>query len=206
MLISQKQKDQIKTFQALIEKQNKSINLFSRKQASLQINTLLEGSLVSGKFLKSFFAGQEEVLDLGSGNGFPALIYAILSPKTPFVLCEKVRKKAEFLKTAAFELELKNINILCERIENTQKVYQKIVSQAAMPPQVFLKTLETILHKKGMAYLLAPISQETQDFFKSTFEIKPCLIHKKHPKSLFQITFTPFLNQNVPHGTKKSLN
>ena len=56
--------------------------------------------------------GAEEILDLGSGPGFPGLPLAIVLPKTKFVLVEARRKKTIFLTFICQQLGLKNVEII----------------------------------------------------------------------------------------------
>lgn len=56
--------------------------------------------------------GAEEILDLGSGPGFPGLPLAIILPKAKFVLVESRRKKTIFLEFLCRQLGLKNVEVL----------------------------------------------------------------------------------------------
>ena len=56
--------------------------------------------------------GAEEVLDLGSGPGFPGLPLAIVLPKVKFVLVEARRKKTIFLTFICQQLGLENVEII----------------------------------------------------------------------------------------------
>jgi len=57
------------------------------------------------------------VLDLGSGNGIPGLIFAILRPQWHIVLLDSNNKKALFLDSFCKINEIKNVSILCDRAE-----------------------------------------------------------------------------------------
>ena len=54
----------------------------------------------------------DEILDLGSGPGFPGLPLAIVLPKTKFVLVEARRKKTIFLTYICQQLGLENVEII----------------------------------------------------------------------------------------------
>ena len=54
----------------------------------------------------------KKILDLGTGAGLPGLLFSILLDKTNVVLLEKQQKKANFLRTMAAGLELKNTTVL----------------------------------------------------------------------------------------------
>lgn len=69
-----------------------------------------------------FISDFKNVVDIGSGCGFPAIPLAICNSDKSFVLIEPNTKKASFLKIITMHLGLKNVVILKERIENAQSV------------------------------------------------------------------------------------
>lgn len=58
-----------------------------------------------------------KIADLGSGGGLPAIPIAILQPEWQLTLIEAIRKKTAFLQHMRGKLKLKNIEVLCERVE-----------------------------------------------------------------------------------------
>lgn len=71
------------------------------------------------------------VLDVGSGGGFPVVIAAMALPNTQFVSLEPVHKKHAFLRTAARELSLPNLECLAMRIEDhADRDYDAAMSRA----------------------------------------------------------------------------
>ncbi|HUS29736.1 MAG TPA: RsmG family class I SAM-dependent methyltransferase [Kofleriaceae bacterium] len=58
------------------------------------------------------------VLDVGSGGGFPVVIAAIEMPEVHFTALEPVHKKHAFLRTAARELKLSNLEALARRLDD----------------------------------------------------------------------------------------
>ncbi len=55
------------------------------------------------------------LVDVGSGNGIPGLLVALLRPDLQVLLVEPRVKRVAFLRSAASELALKNVSILRER-------------------------------------------------------------------------------------------
>ena len=155
MELSQRQNSQIALFNQLLLEKNQSINLFSRKNPDSQIEFLLVQGFMTGQALGPVLISHssDPVLDIGSGNGFPGFLFAILFPKSLFYLCERSRKKSEFLKYVSNKAELKNVKILCQRAEDIENPFQIILSQAALPIEKMLKLLTRILAPKGQAFL-----------------------------------------------------
>ncbi|HEY1683870.1 MAG TPA: 16S rRNA (guanine(527)-N(7))-methyltransferase RsmG [Tepidisphaeraceae bacterium] len=62
--------------------------------------------------------GEIRIADIGSGGGVPAIPLAIVRSDARFTLIESTKKKAVFLRETAQKLELKNIQVLDERVED----------------------------------------------------------------------------------------
>ena len=56
------------------------------------------------------------IVDLGSGAGFPGLVWSCLHPEKEVVLVEAARKKAAFLREARHRLSLSKLEVAHERI------------------------------------------------------------------------------------------
>ena len=65
-----------------------------------------------------FASPPRTALDLGSGAGFPGIPLAIVWPSTKWIVVESREKKAGFLEKAVRELGLKNVEVVCARIED----------------------------------------------------------------------------------------
>lgn len=63
----------------------------------------------------------ERVFDIGSGNGLPGLVLAILDPKREVHLVESDMRKAEFLKHVSTTVKLKNVKIIVARFESLKE-------------------------------------------------------------------------------------
>ncbi len=74
-----------------------------------------------------------DVLDIGSGAGFPAIPLACACPDHAFTLVEPTKKRVAFLNYVAIKLGLKNITIHDKRIEEMDAhTYSLITSKAVM--------------------------------------------------------------------------
>jgi 16S rRNA (guanine527-N7)-methyltransferase len=113
-------------FLDLFEKWNRSINL-SAASTRAEISLHVEDSLHVVPHLRA----AADVLDVGSGGGFPVVIAAIALPDVQFVSLEPVHKKHAFIKTAVRELGLTNLEAFAERLEDHARAdYDVAMSRA----------------------------------------------------------------------------
>ena len=146
--------EKLRIFKAELLKANRSLNLFSRKRPNFQLDLLFEGGFASAEILSERLkAVKGPILDLGSGNGFPGLFFALLFPYLKFHLCERSRKKAEFLKYISSRMKVLNAKILCLSADELQNPYEIILSQAAFPLKKAYRLLNQLLLPSGRAFL-----------------------------------------------------
>lgn len=103
----------INRFIDLFEKWNRSINL-SAATGRAEVQEHVDDSL----HVVSHLHGRSRVLDVGSGGGFPVVIAALALPEIQFTALEPVHKKHAFLRTAAREFKLVNLEARAERLED----------------------------------------------------------------------------------------
>jgi 16S rRNA (guanine527-N7)-methyltransferase len=72
------------------------------------------------------------LLDVGSGAGLPGIPLAIARPELAVTLLEANHKKVAFLRQAAIELALPNVQVVAERVEAWQapQQYDIVISRA----------------------------------------------------------------------------
>ena len=144
---------QLQNYKQLLQQINRSFNLYSRS-SGFSLDTLFMDSLIGAKALKNFLKKTSlPVLDIGSGNGFPGIVCAILYPKTQFVLCERSLKKTEFLKHCIFQLNCSNVRVLCQEAGLLNKTFTRILSKETASTKTVLKVLEKVLAPQGQAFL-----------------------------------------------------
>jgi 16S rRNA (guanine527-N7)-methyltransferase len=126
--LTEKQKKQIEQLAPLYKEWNDKINVVSRKDIeNIYINHVLH-SLGIAKVM-SFKPGSD-VLDVGTGGGFPGIPLAILFPETNFHLVDSIGKKITVVKEVSAALGLKNVRAEQIRAEEVKGKYDFVVSRA----------------------------------------------------------------------------
>lgn len=126
--LTPEQVNRFEMLDALYREWNECINVVSRKDIdNLYINHVLH-SLGIAK-VQSFNPGAE-ILDVGTGGGFPGIPLAILFPQTQFHLVDSIGKKIKVVHEIARALGLNNVIGQQIRAEQIQHKYDFIVSRA----------------------------------------------------------------------------
>lgn len=116
---------------------NSKINVISRKDIeNLYIHHVLH-SLGIAKILH--FKKGSQILDVGTGGGFPGVPLAILFPEVEFLLVDSIGKKIKVATEVAQSIGLKNINFRHCRAEEVKTKFDFVVSRAVMPLEDLVK-------------------------------------------------------------------
>jgi len=88
----------------------------------------------------SFLPKSKNLLDIGTGAGFPGMILALGLPDTQVTLVEPLTKRASFLQFIKADLELKNVRVVKKRVEEMEsKIFELITSRAVTDTDMLLK-------------------------------------------------------------------
>ena len=109
--------------------------------------------------LKRFLKGPfPKIADLGSGGGLPAIPIAIVQPDWQLSLIEAIRKKTAFLQHVRGKLKLKNIEVLCERVEDAAMQqpaqFDAVISRAFTNLARFLELSLPFLKPDGLVFAM----------------------------------------------------
>lgn len=96
---------------------NGRINLIStRTEQQADLIHITDCVMASSIILKA--TEQKQIFDIGSGNGLPGIIIAVLDPTRQVIVVDKDARKMEFLKHVCSRLSLRNVNFYHDRAEN----------------------------------------------------------------------------------------
>ena len=113
---------------ALVQKWNRVYNLTAVRDTDDMLTHHLFDSLAVVPHIDT----EKTLLDVGSGAGLPGIPIALALPQTQVTLLDSNQKKAAFLNQAVIELQLGNVNVVCERVEKYQpkQLFSLVVSRA----------------------------------------------------------------------------
>lgn len=151
--LTPKQIEQFEQLKDLYSHWNEQINVISRKNIDeLYVNHVLH-SLGIAKYV--LFDPGEEILDVGTGGGFPGIPLAILFPETKFHLVDSIGKKIKVVNAVKDALGLDNVIAEQGRMEEIDKKYDFVVSRAVAQTKQLHTWLEgKVKEQEGSGYLL----------------------------------------------------
>ena len=142
--------EQIERFSALdslYRDWNSKINVISRKDIDNLYEHHVLHSLAIAKILR--FQPGTDVVDIGTGGGFPGIPLAIMFPECNFTLVDSVGKKIKVASEVAASLGLNNVNFVYDRMENVKQKFDFAVSRAAMSLDLLVKVCRKNIDKAG---------------------------------------------------------
>lgn len=92
--------------------------------------------------------------DIGSGAGFPGLVWKIANPELSMVLVEPTGKRCTFLKTVISELGLQNIEVVNQRSEDyvreARESFDVVTARAVANLRVLCELCVPLVRKGGL--------------------------------------------------------
>lgn len=168
--LSEQQLSQLAALDELYHEWNEKINVISRKDIdNLYLHHVLH-SMAIGLFIH--FKPGTEILDFGTGGGFPGIPLAILFPQCKFKLIDGTGKKIRVANEVCKAIGLNNCQTEHLRGEDERGHYDFVVSRAVMPLPDLVKIVRKNISKtqrnaypNGIICLKGgDLQQETQPF------------------------------------------
>ncbi|WP_314698725.1 16S rRNA (guanine(527)-N(7))-methyltransferase RsmG [Prevotella jejuni] len=138
--LTAKQIEQFTALDALYHDWNSKINVISRKD----IDNLYEHHILHSLAIAKYITFREgtNVLDFGTGGGFPGIPLAIFFPEANFKLIDGTGKKVRVAQEVADAIGLENVLPAHLRGEEEKGKFDFIVSRAVMPLPDLMKIVK----------------------------------------------------------------
>ena len=171
--LTERQRQQFAALPALYAEWNAQINVISRKDMDNFVVHHLLHSLAIAKVQP--FKPMCDILDVGTGGGFPGIPLAILFPQTNFHLVDSIGKKIKVVQAVADALELANVRAEQTRAEQVRGEYDFVVSRAVTDLRQFVPWVRGRISRSnyhdlrnGILYLKGgDLGEELQPFKKA---------------------------------------
>lgn len=144
--INDEQRAQFRALGPLYQEWNAKINVISRKDIdNLYMHHVLH-SLGIAKVVN--FRQWSNILDIGTGGGFPGIPLAILFPNCKFKLIDSIGKKTRVAAAVANAIGLKNVVVEHRNAIEEKNKYDFVVSRAVMNASDLVKLIRKNVSKE----------------------------------------------------------
>lgn len=146
--LTEEQRNQYDALYDLYLDWNSKINVISRKD----IENLYEHHVLHSLGIACVirFKPGTEVMDLGTGGGFPGIPLAIMFPEVHFHLVDSIGKKVKVATEVAAAIDLKNVTFQHARAEEVKDKFDFVVSRAVMPLADLARLVKKNILKKSI--------------------------------------------------------
>jgi 16S rRNA (guanine527-N7)-methyltransferase len=174
--LSDLQYKQLEALGELYSDWNAKINVISRKDMEHFYERHVLHSLAIAKVIQ--FKPDTQILDVGTGGGFPGLPLAILFPEVSFHLVDSIGKKIKVVQEVSNALELTNLSAEHARAEQVSGQFDFVVSRAVTRLTEFYPWVQNKFNKKsfndldnGILYLKGVDLMEEFDQLKKPYQL-----------------------------------
>lgn len=116
--LSPEVRTRLKTYHEELLKFNRTVNLISSKTIFVADALHFADAILASQTIQRAHPKIDKIFDLGSGSGFPGLVFGILYPQVQIVLVEVDQKKCEFLRHMIGLLKTSNVSVENKSIES----------------------------------------------------------------------------------------
>ena len=171
-----KKNSNLKKFSEVFLEKNKVINLISKNDEKVFFEKHIFDSLSIEKFFEKYnvkYAGMN-MLDIGTGGGFPSVPIAICYPEINVVGLDSIAKKIRAIEDFKNDLKLDNLTLINDRAENLKTKYDIVVSRAVSRLDKVVEYAMPLLKDGGYF-----VCYKTKQVFDEIREAKEAIFKKK---------------------------
>lgn len=139
--------EKIQKYKELLNKYHSTLDLISTKGLK-DIDSKIADALQYAEAIDKLDLNNKNILDIGSGNGLPAIIIAIALPHWNVNLLERRSRRASFLKILSSQLELANTTVYLSDVKDIRLEPQAVITAQAVAQFKDLYCFSRHLHTK----------------------------------------------------------
>ena len=119
------------SFKKAFLQENLKHNLISKNDEKFLFEKHFYDSLGIKLFFEKYGIDKATILDIGCGGGFPCVPVALEYPQMQIVGLDSIRKKIDSVREIKDKLNIKNLELICDRAENIKdKKFDIVISRA----------------------------------------------------------------------------
>ena len=146
--------------------ENSKLNLISKNDEKYLWEKHIFDSLANEKFFSQYNINPsgKTLLDFGTGGGFPSVPAAIYYPELNVTALDSIRKKINAIDEMKEKLSIKNLNTICDRVENITTKFDFISSRAVASMDKLIAYAMPSLKQDGyfIAYKSIKVQEELE--------------------------------------------
>ena len=150
----------------LFLEENSKCNLISKKDEKFLYEKHIYDSLAIKLFFEKYKIKSAKILDIGCGGGFPCVPAAIEFPEMKITGIDSIHKKINAVENIKNKLDLKNLDLICGRVENLKNQKYDIILSRAVADLAKISAYALPLLKKD-GYFIAYKSKKAQEEIKT---------------------------------------
>ena len=165
--ITEEQAQKLYKYMTILIDWNKKINLTAITQEKDIIYKHFIDSISINKYIKN----KTDIIDIGTGAGFPGIPLKILNSKNNFTLVDSLGKRINFLQNVKKDLNLNNINLIHSRVEDLAQIdayrekFDIVASRAVANLRVLVEYMLPLVKEDGICICMKGpnIEEEIKD-------------------------------------------
>lgn len=124
-------KTKYEEYMKIFLEENSKVNLISKNDEKYLWEKHVFDSLAIENFFEKFDTSKiKNILDIGTGGGFPSIPIAITYPHLKVTALDSIAKKIRAVQTIKDKLNIENLEPICTRVENLDAKFDMITSRA----------------------------------------------------------------------------